>query len=59
MGLEAATKALLDAGRYITNLSRAFTMTSNCFCTGINYDAVETAFVGYCFGDSTCGQVSY
>ncbi|KAF7327880.1 Sterol carrier protein 2 [Mycena kentingensis (nom. inval.)] len=36
MGLEAATKALLDAG--------------------INYDAVETAYVGYCYGDSTCGQ---
>ncbi|KZT06237.1 thiolase-like protein [Laetiporus sulphureus 93-53] len=36
MGLEAATKALLDAG--------------------ITYDAVETAFVGYCYGDSTSGQ---
>ncbi|KAJ6544757.1 sterol carrier protein 2 [Mycena vulgaris] len=36
MGLEAATKALLDAG--------------------ITYDAIETAFVGYCYGDSTCGQ---
>ncbi|KAF8876500.1 thiolase-like protein [Infundibulicybe gibba] len=36
MGLEAATKALLDAG--------------------INYDAIETAFVGYCYGDSTSGQ---
>ncbi|TFY70099.1 hypothetical protein EVJ58_g39 [Rhodofomes roseus] len=38
MGLEAATKALLDAG--------------------ITYDAVETAFVGYCYGDSTSGQRS-
>ncbi|KAJ7227102.1 sterol carrier protein 2 [Mycena pura] len=36
MGLEAATKALLDAG--------------------ITYDAIETAYVGYCYGDSTCGQ---
>lgn len=37
MGLEAATKALLDAG--------------------ITYDAVQAAFVGYCYGDSTSGQV--
>jgi len=36
MGLEAATKALLDAG--------------------INYDEVEIASVGYCYGDSTSGQ---
>ncbi|TDL15833.1 thiolase-like protein [Rickenella mellea] len=36
MGLEAATKALLDAG--------------------ITYDDVQTAFVGYCYGDSTSGQ---
>ncbi|KAF8472418.1 thiolase-like protein [Gautieria morchelliformis] len=36
MGLEAATKALLEAG--------------------ITYDAVEVAFVGYCYGDSTSGQ---
>ncbi|KAI0297502.1 thiolase-like protein [Multifurca ochricompacta] len=38
MGLEAATKALLDAG--------------------ITYDAVEAAFVGYVYGDSTCGQAA-
>lgn len=37
MGLEAATKALLDAG--------------------ITYDDVEIAYVGYCYGDSTSGQV--
>ena len=37
MGLEAATKALLDAG--------------------ITYDEVEIAYVGYCYGDSTSGQV--
>ncbi|TFK93014.1 thiolase-like protein [Polyporus arcularius HHB13444] len=36
MGLEAATKALLDAG--------------------LTYDAVEIAYVGYCYGDSTSGQ---
>jgi len=36
MGLEAATKALLDAG--------------------INYDEVQHAFVGYCYGDSCTGQ---
>ncbi|KAF8640714.1 hypothetical protein AX17_000367 [Amanita inopinata Kibby_2008] len=36
MGLEAATKALLDAG--------------------ITYDLIETAYVGYCYGDSTSGQ---
>jgi len=36
LGLQAAAKALLDAG--------------------VNYDEVEQAFVGYCYGDSTCGQ---
>lgn len=36
LGLEAATKALVDAG--------------------INYDLVEHAYVGYVYGDSTCGQ---
>ncbi|EMD41438.1 hypothetical protein CERSUDRAFT_110014 [Gelatoporia subvermispora B] len=36
MGLEAATKALLDAG--------------------ITYDSIESAYVGYCYGDSTSGQ---
>jgi sterol carrier protein 2 len=24
--------------------------------TGIKYTAVESAYVGYCYGDSTCGQ---
>ena len=38
MGLEAATKALLDAG--------------------LTYDEIQTAFVGFCYGDSTAGQVS-
>ena len=23
---------------------------------GLKYDAVEQAVVGYCYGDSTCGQ---
>lgn len=36
LGLEAAVKALLDAG--------------------LSYDSVETAAVGYVYGDSTCGQ---
>lgn len=36
MGLEATTKALLDAG--------------------ITYDAVQIAYAGYCYGDSTSGQ---
>ena len=36
MALEAATKALLDAG--------------------ITYDSIEHAYVGYVYGDSTCGQ---
>ncbi|KAF8577553.1 thiolase-like protein [Ramaria rubella] len=36
MGLEAATKALLEAG--------------------ITYDAIQVAFVGFCYGDSTSGQ---
>ncbi|KAH7104327.1 thiolase-like protein [Auriculariales sp. MPI-PUGE-AT-0066] len=36
MGLEAATKALTDAG--------------------INYDEIQHAFVGYCYGDSCTGQ---
>ncbi|KAL1745882.1 thiolase-like protein [Schizophyllum fasciatum] len=36
LGLEAATKALLDAG--------------------LTYDAVDSATVGYCYGDSTSGQ---
>lgn len=26
------------------------------FCLGITYDAVEAAYVGYCYGDSTAGQ---
>ncbi|KAI0309969.1 thiolase-like protein, partial [Amylostereum chailletii] len=48
MGLEAATKALLDAGR-----TRA-----DGGPPGITYDAVEHAYVGYVYGDSTCGQAA-
>ncbi|BGP15253.1 hypothetical protein JCM10213_000704 [Rhodosporidiobolus nylandii] len=36
LALEAATKALLDAG--------------------LHYDEMQQAFVGYVYGDSTCGQ---
>ena len=58
MGLEAATKALLDAGGCIQSILCGLTATSSYFRTGINYDAVEMAFVGFCYGDSTSGQVS-
>ena len=55
MGLEAATKALLDAGQlsYISGSIWACWQ----FFTGITYDEIEAAFVGYCYGDSTSGQV--
>lgn len=26
-------------------------------CPGITYDSIEAAHVGYCYGDSTTGQV--
>ena len=26
---------------------------------GITYDAIEAAFVGYCYGESTSGQVDF
>ena len=60
MGLEAATKALLDAG--------TFSIPSEQCCPrnvltlihkGITYDCIEAAYVGYCYGDSTSGQVSF
>ena len=54
MGLEAATKALLDAGLPgPVHIIRSLTEVR----VGITYDAVETAFVGYVYGDSTSGQV--
>lgn len=54
MGLEAATKALLDAGKadLFQHYSSLLTMLP-----GITYDEVQIAFVGYCYGDSTTGQV--
>jgi len=54
MGLEAATKALLDAGR-ATRLSPEVLLSD--MCLGITYDSVEAAHVGHCYGDSTSGQV--
>ncbi|KAJ7476041.1 sterol carrier protein 2 [Mycena latifolia] len=53
MGLEAATKALLDADHSALNIVRR---VSHLTPPRITYDAIETAFVGYCYGDSTCGQ---
>ena len=57
MGLEAATKALLDAGV----LGLRYSLFSQGLINdgaGITYDLIETAVVGYCYGDSTSGQVS-
>jgi len=31
-------------------------ITKALFDAGVTYDVVEQAFVGYCYGDSTCGQ---
>lgn len=56
MGLEAATKALLDAGKP-RDPSWSRKSLYQRFTPGITYDAIETAFVGYCYGDSTSGQV--
>ncbi|KAG6864842.1 hypothetical protein C0991_006866 [Blastosporella zonata] len=55
MGLEAATKALLDAGTFycLNRQSPLLTPSNN---PGITYDAIENAYVGYCYGDSTSGQ---
>ena len=55
MGLEAATKALLDAGEAARLLHSIGWDKS---CPGITYDSIEAAHVGYCYGDSTTGQVS-
>lgn len=56
MGLEAATKALLDAGR-AASLSSGASVSLSGSDPGITYDSIEAAHVGYCFGDSTSGQV--
>ena len=53
MGLEAATKALLDAGRAVLHAIGVSSRSSS----GITYDSIEAAHVGYCYGDSTSGQV--
>ena len=59
MGLEAVTKALLDAGRnYLSGLTTRICSRSDVF-TGITYDEIQTAFVGYCYGDTTSGQVRF
>ena len=31
-------------------------ITKALFDAGLTYEIVEQAFVGYCYGDSTCGQ---
>ena len=54
MGLEAATKALLDAG--LRSISVIICIYDR-MCIGITYDDIQFASVGYCYGDSTSGQV--
>lgn len=56
MGLEATTKALLDAG-LDSGLSSKHGAATEIIPLGITYDVVQTAVVGYCYGDSTSGQV--
>lgn len=58
MGLEAATKALLDAGNFTPSYCIIQCGALKPLPSGITYDAIETAAVGYCYGDSTSGQVS-
>src|SRR5712672_1972715 len=55
MGLEAATKALLDAGAFRALRNPILLIVH---ALGISYDAVEAAFVGYVYGASTCGQAA-
>ena len=56
MGLEAATKALLDAGVYST-VHPSIPVPSPVD-PGITYDSIEAAFVGYVIGASTAGQAA-
>ena len=56
MALDAATKVLHDAGRYIQSICVSSAI-NNPSRTDINCDAVETASVDFCYGDSTSGQV--
>lgn len=65
MGLEAATKALLDAGAFRPSLISSYIYVHGAFVVlvspplpGITYDAVDAAFVGYVYGASTCGQAA-
>ena len=59
MGLEAATKALLDAGKVLpSHPSQSLHIFSAFFIPGITYDSVEAAFVGYVYGESTTGQAA-
>ena len=55
MSLEAGTKALLDAGKE-HHICLLLSTLKDVF-GGITYDAVEAAFVGYCYAESTSGQV--
>jgi hypothetical protein len=58
MSVEAATKALLDGGLCPSPWMATLTQDPNIAgYAGITYDEIETAFVGYCYGDSTSGQV--
>lgn len=60
MGLEAATKALLDAGKLTFPHTRSSTkLDLQSGFSGITYDDVQVAFVGYVYGDSTSGQVRF
>lgn len=55
MSLEAGTKALLDAGKAHHICFQQIPLKLNS--EGVTYDAMGAAFVGYCYGESTSGQV--
>jgi hypothetical protein len=58
-GLRGATKALLDAGMSSPlNILYHYVTASVVHATGITYYAVEAAFVGYVYDESTCGPAS-
>ena len=59
MGLEAGTKALLDAGVFTETACTSMLLVILSDVAGLTYDAIETAFVGFCYGDSTSGQVGF
>ncbi|KAH9036664.1 thiolase-like protein [Lactarius pseudohatsudake] len=61
MGLETATKALLDAGNVLPSVRPSPTRVHSrpsLVGPGITYDSVEAAFVGYVYGASTTGQAA-